>query len=69
MPPQQPDRLLDLFDKSFDFSAHGFLYGSHPSTMVGDLAAKVAKRNRVEHEQTGKTARVKIETGSYSSKP
>jgi len=24
MPPQQPDRLLDLFDESFDFSAHGF---------------------------------------------
>src|SRR5690606_40652925 len=24
MPPQQPDRLLDLFDKSFDFSAHSF---------------------------------------------
>jgi hypothetical protein len=24
MPPQQPDRLLDLFDKAFDFSAHGF---------------------------------------------
>jgi hypothetical protein len=24
MPPQQPDRLLDLLDESFDFSAHGF---------------------------------------------
>jgi hypothetical protein len=24
MPPQQPDRLLDLFDKTLDFSAHGF---------------------------------------------
>jgi hypothetical protein len=22
MPPQQSDRLLDLFDKTFDFSAH-----------------------------------------------
>jgi hypothetical protein len=22
MPPQQPDRLLDLFDESFDFRAH-----------------------------------------------
>jgi hypothetical protein len=22
MPPQQPDRPLDLFDDSFDFSAH-----------------------------------------------
>jgi len=22
MPPQQPDRLLDLFDKAFDFGAH-----------------------------------------------
>jgi hypothetical protein len=25
MPPQQPDRLLDLFNEAFDFSAHGFL--------------------------------------------
>jgi hypothetical protein len=24
MPPQQPDRLLDLFDETFDFGAHGF---------------------------------------------
>jgi hypothetical protein len=24
MPPQQPDRLLDLFNKAFDFGAHGF---------------------------------------------
>jgi hypothetical protein len=23
MPPQQPDRLLDLFNEAFDFSAHG----------------------------------------------
>jgi hypothetical protein len=23
MPPQQPDRLLDLFNKAFDFRAHG----------------------------------------------
>jgi hypothetical protein len=27
MPPQQPDRLLDLFDQLFDFRAHRF----HPS--------------------------------------
>jgi hypothetical protein len=25
MPPQQPDRLLDLFNKAFDFGAHGGL--------------------------------------------
>jgi len=25
MPPQQPDRLLDLFDKAFDFGAHVLL--------------------------------------------
>jgi hypothetical protein len=24
MPPQQSDRLLDLFDEGHDFSAHGF---------------------------------------------
>jgi hypothetical protein len=47
MPPQQPDRLLDLFDKSFDFSTHGFSGAHALSTMAGDLAAKVAKRNRV----------------------
>jgi hypothetical protein len=23
MPPQQSDRLLDLFDETFDFGAHG----------------------------------------------
>jgi hypothetical protein len=23
MPPQQPDRLLDLFNEAFDFGAHG----------------------------------------------
>jgi hypothetical protein len=28
MPPQQPDRLLDLFDESFDFRAHGFLWSA-----------------------------------------
>jgi hypothetical protein len=35
MPPQQPDRLLDLFDKSFDFSAHGFS-GPRLTTSFGD---------------------------------
>jgi hypothetical protein len=24
MPPQQPDRLLDLFNEAFDFGAHVF---------------------------------------------
>jgi hypothetical protein len=24
MPPQQPDRLLDLFNEAFGFGAHGF---------------------------------------------
>ena len=27
MPPQQPDRLLDLVDDIFDFRAHGLLAG------------------------------------------
>jgi hypothetical protein len=26
MPPQQPDRLLDLFNHPFDFDVHGVLY-------------------------------------------
>jgi hypothetical protein len=32
MPPQQPDRLLDLFNKAFDFGAH----------IVPDSAGKAA---------------------------
>jgi hypothetical protein len=44
MPPQQSDRLLDLFDQSFDFRAHV------PQTMTNgfaakDLTAQVRKRN------------------------
>src|SRR5947207_3436409 len=40
MPPQQPDRLLDLFDQSLDFRAHGFsiLYSCHHRPWAGDLA-------------------------------
>jgi hypothetical protein len=26
MPPQQPDRLLDLFNHPLDFDLHGILY-------------------------------------------
>jgi hypothetical protein len=49
MPPQQPDRLLDLFDKSFDFSAHGFsdLRPRRDWNNAGDVAADAAKRNRL----------------------
>jgi hypothetical protein len=28
MPPQQPDRLLDLFNQPFDFGAHGIVDSS-----------------------------------------
>jgi hypothetical protein len=35
MPPQQPDRLLDVTDNRFDFCAHG----------VSDLMADVAGCN------------------------
>jgi hypothetical protein len=34
MPPQQPDRLLDLFDKSLDFRAHAWF---HVSVMTGRM--------------------------------
>jgi len=44
MPPQQPDRLLDLFDKTFDFGAHGF--GRFQDMLLRDVAAQAAKRNR-----------------------
>jgi hypothetical protein len=39
MPPQQPDRLLDLFNEAFDFRAHGvsdLRYGP-PYSMLGGM--------------------------------
>src|SRR5438477_1996123 len=51
MPPQQPDRLLDLFNEAFDFGAHGVsdLRCLPPTTnTVTDVAAYAAKRNRLE---------------------
>jgi hypothetical protein len=42
MPPQQPDRLLDLFDKSLDFRAHAWF---HVSVMTRpDVTAPRASR-------------------------
>jgi hypothetical protein len=50
MPPQQPDRLLDLFNESLDFGAHGLLVigrGAYaPPCEEWDVAAQGAKRNR-----------------------
>jgi hypothetical protein len=34
MPPQQPDRLLDLFNEAFDFSAHGFSDLRHQAAVI-----------------------------------
>jgi len=49
MPPQQPDRLLDLFNEAFDFSAHGFSDLRHEAAiwkmLARDVAARAAKRN------------------------
>jgi hypothetical protein len=48
MPPQQPDRLLDLFNEAFDFGAHGFsdLRPGPPIRKTAtDVAADAAKRN------------------------
>jgi hypothetical protein len=38
MPPQQPDRLLDLFNEAFDFRAHGLsdLRGNPPLVICFD---------------------------------
>jgi len=36
MPPQQPDRLLDLFDESFDFRAHD-LSGREVGSQINDV--------------------------------
>jgi hypothetical protein len=50
MPPQQPDRLLDLFNQTFDFGAHGLSRLRHqpPVSMLGrDVAADSAKRNHL----------------------
>jgi hypothetical protein len=48
MPPQQPDRLLDLFNEAFDFSAHGLsdLRRGRGIRSSRDVAAAAAKRNR-----------------------
>jgi hypothetical protein len=50
MPPQQPDRLLDLFNEAFDFGAHGFsIRGMRPLFKYWqDVAAGGAKRNPLE---------------------
>jgi hypothetical protein len=48
MPPQQPDRLLDLFNEAFDFSAHGFSDLRHEAAVINasrDVAARATKRN------------------------
>jgi hypothetical protein len=45
MPPQQPDRLLDLFNKAFDFGAHRFSR-IRQECLGRDVAARAAKRNR-----------------------
>jgi len=47
MPPQQPDRLLDLFNEAFDFGAHGVsdLRCKPLIDIVTDVAAYAAKRN------------------------
>jgi hypothetical protein len=49
MPPQQPDRLLDLFNEAFDFGAHGFSdlrRWAAAWDVARDVAADAAKRNR-----------------------
>ena len=44
MPPQQSDRLLDLFDQSFDFRAHGS-WNSVLGFVGLDLAVVTGERN------------------------
>jgi len=52
MPPQQPDRLLDLFNQPFDFGAHDFLLSwmaaLRPPFVYSrvHVAGEDAKRNR-----------------------
>jgi hypothetical protein len=53
MPPQQPDRLLDLFYEAFDFGAH-FLFCLRSEPLLDrifngpDVATYAAKRNPLE---------------------
>jgi hypothetical protein len=44
MPPQQPDRLLDLVDDRLDFCAH-FLNPQPPCKVTKDVAAVSCGRN------------------------
>jgi len=48
MPPQQPDRLLDLFYEAFDFRAHGLFclqLAPRLNDVARDVAADAEKRN------------------------
>jgi len=45
MPPQQPDRLLDLFDEAFDFGAHKS--SSRFQQVWRDVTAQHAEGNSV----------------------
>jgi len=50
MPPQQPDRLLDLFNKAFDFGAHivpDSAAKGRCQNSQDDVATPAAKRNRI----------------------
>jgi hypothetical protein len=46
MPPQQPDRLLDLSDDGFSFSAHG----ESGDVSIGKADVAIGKRRRNRRE-------------------
>jgi hypothetical protein len=54
MPPQQPDRLLDLIDQLFDFRAH-CLASVRPPAILARAAQDVAIRPRRRNRATRRT--------------
>jgi hypothetical protein len=55
MPPQQPDRLLDLIDQLFDFRAHGMFRSAAtiPRPARQHVAIRPRRRNRLRAAALG----------------
>src|SRR5689334_22761037 len=53
MPPQQPDRLLDLFDEFLDFSAHRFFREFRGDGVFERSGYRFALRKRVKKKALG----------------
>src|SRR4051794_41778110 len=56
MPPQQPDRLLDLFDEFFDFGAHG-ISDLRREGAINDAGGGAAGGGKRKRPSAGRRAR------------